>query len=196
MNQLFDSSGKRVHTLSSAESVGRTELHICRDIRSYLSAIDYCNSRIKSARDHISNLLEELERTTERIAAKNKILWSKESLTSTEEDLQDPMAVLDQHGTNLLKVSEILAGVKDCLKDASDLVKSTQERGTSPDLHCYETMSPSKKLLPGTTYVCGGTTVHLEPESHEEPLKNCPELTEKIAELSGGMDTSVRRKLF
>jgi len=181
------SFGKRVHTLSSAKKEGRTVLHICKDMRSYVKGIDSYLSKIKSARDRISNLLEELDLEIESIVSKKEISWNTEESALVEE-MATQMG-LDQHGTNLQEDLEKLQVKGPSLKDATDTLKRILEVGTSPDLRCYETISPSCPLPKGLTFLSGGTMVNLGQESLVELSKNSPQLIEKMLELSGGMDT-------
>lgn len=178
---------EKLHTSSLERKKVNQVLRISKDIRNYLKDIDFYLSKIKSARDHILNLQEDLARITESIAVKEDSSWNMEDYLVTEEDLQN--LGIDQHGTNLPQRSETPV-----LNMASKPVvqrspPNTQVVTISPDLRCYETFSPFKPLKPGTTYLCGGTMVRLPPESQEEHLKNSQKLTEKMQELSGSMGT-------
>jgi hypothetical protein len=183
--ELKNSSGKRVHTFASEKSEGRTVLRICKDIRSYVNGIDSQLSKIKSARDHISNLLEVLASEIESIAAKKEISWNTEESQEVQ-DAVEQMGI-EQHGTNLQVASELLSDKANFLQGATTLLKKALDVGTSPDLRCYETISPSSPLPKGLTFLSGGTMVNLGPESLVELSKSSPELIEKMLELSGGM---------
>lgn len=171
----------------SEENKGAKVLRICKDMRSYVKGIDLQLSKIKSHRDHISNLLEVLASEIENIAVKKEIMWNTEE-SQVVYDAVEQMGI-QQHGTNLLQASETMSEKADYLKGATTLLKKALDVGTSPDLHCYETISPCSPLPKGLTFLSGGTMVNLGPESLVELSKNTPELIAKMLELSGGMDT-------
>lgn len=187
MNSLVNSSGKRVHTMLSEENKGAKVLRICRDMRSYVKGIDLQLSKIKSQRDHISNLLEVLASEIESIAVKKEIMWNTEE-SQVVSDAVEAMGI-QEHGTNLQVASETMSEKVTFLQGATTLLKKALDVGTSPDLQCYETISPSYPLPKGLTFLSGGTMVNLGQESLVELSKNSPELIEKMLELSGGMGT-------
>lgn len=184
---LLNSSGKRVHTMLSEENKGNKVLRICRDMRNYVKGIDLQLSKIKSHRDHISNLLEVLASEIENIAVKKEILWNTEESHQVEEMIRE--MGIEQHGTNLQQASETMSEKATFLQGATTLLKKALDVGTSPDLRCYETISPSYPLPKGLTFLSGGTMVNLGPESLEELMRNSPQLIEKMLELSGGTAT-------
>lgn len=188
---LLNSSGKRVHTMLSEENKGAKVLRICKDMRSYVKGIDLQLSKIKSQRDHISNLLEVLACEIENIAVKKEIMWNTEE-SQVVSDAVEAMGI-QQHGTNLQVASETMSEKATFLQGATTLLKKALDVGTSPDLQCYETISPSYQLPKGLTFLSGGTMVNLGQESLVELSKNTPELIEKMLELSGGMDTCYRK---
>lgn len=171
----------------SEENKGAKVLRICKDMRSYVKGIDLQLSKIKSQRDHISNLLEVLACEIESIAVKKEIMWNTEE-SQVVNDAVEAMGI-QQHGTNLQVASETMSEKVTFLQGATTLLKKALDVGTSPDLHCYETISPSYPLPKGLTFLSGGTMVNLGQESLAELSKNSPELIEKMLELSGGMAT-------
>lgn len=186
MNRLYDSSMKRVSTMSLEKKKGRTALRIFRDIRSLQKDIGSYLSKIRSARDHTLNLLEELETIIEDTASKKVISWNTEDWDAIDKDLQ--ALGVDQHGTNLDSSLHNSAMIMESLADASNLQKKNLDAITSPDIRCLETFSPMCSLPKGLTYVSGGIMAPLGQESPDEPMLSTPELIARMEELNGGTD--------
>jgi len=186
MNRLFENSTPMPHTMSSERKLEPMVLRIFKDMRKCQKDIDFYVSRIKSARDRTVNLLEVLERIIEPTVQKKETSWSSEDWPDIAEEVRK--MGIDPHGTNLLQASSIISEIKECSKDAEDSLKKILGAGTSPDITCYETMSPLQKLPAGKTLLFNGSMDPPESENLGELSKNCRELIERMEEPNGGMD--------
>ena len=152
---------------------------IFRDLSVYRQSLGFHSSRVASASAHISNLLEELQRTQDCIARRRAAPLSMESV---------PESLLrGVHGTRShLSLRE--ASVRRVPASSPSRI-ITPERTSSPDTRCYETILDLGDLVTDQMLDADGFLEY--PASGSQSWRtSCPPTPSlRSHELSGGPDT-------